>query len=107
MKESYKELLTEYVGKKLKEREEADDYDVETFALNCLFGFLLLARSNKVIMAKLELMVDAIRIHQSIKDYKVDKEYYEAEYKIGTDCLGYLSRIKLKKQIQNYHESKD
>ncbi len=98
MNESYKELLTEYVGKKLVLMEEISDFAPEKLVLRDLFGFLTRARSNEVIMAKLILMVDAIRINQSNKGggyYESNKDYYKAENKIGSACLRYLAQKKI------------
>lgn len=83
MNESYKELLTECVGKKLEVMKEISDYAPEKFVLRNLLGFLTRARSNEVIMAKLKMMIVNGNLDRSSKLSK-------AEINIAKDCLDVL-----------------
>lgn len=83
MNESYKELLTEYVGKKLEVMKEISDYAPEKFVLRDLLGFLTRARSNEVIMANLKMMIVNGNLDRSSKLSK-------AEIKTAKGCLRFL-----------------
>lgn len=96
-KSNYKLLLTEYLEKRLKNLAGVDDYDKEKLVLKNLLYSFTNYRSNDVILAKLNIMLDA---DKKVKRYAsrfdgcvaVPSEYDYSKDKIARECLEYLQK---------------
>ena len=93
---SYKVLLTEHLENRLKQQ-YAGEYDYEKVVIKNLLYRMPHFSSNELILAKLNIMMDA---HKKMKAYylraydkpkNVDKYYY-AEDKVARECLDYLQK---------------
>ncbi len=98
-KSSYKTLLVDYLVTRRDELERTDMRDVRIAVVNNLLRCIERIRSNELVMAKLNIMLDAHRKWLAFdlligNKPKKESKYNFAEDEIARECLDYLKLYK-------------
>lgn len=95
-----KDILSIYIQRRLSELSHVDDYEPHKLVLLNLLWFLDKATSDELVVARLEIMVDAdIKRKKYLSRYDGAESLYDDEdskalSNIGKECLAYLQEIR-------------